>query len=96
MKLKPVFLTFLGLASILFVLWIATIGIDYWVTVHTLEKPLFAGCKTGYDDGGSGIYAGPGYSIEVIGDFMPSDDPKGVTNVEFYIFNHKVAAASKE
>lgn len=49
--------------TLLFVLIVLTGVIDYRVTLHSFEKPIFAQVVNGHKDGGSGIYYGLGYSI---------------------------------
>lgn len=47
---------------------IAMATIDYQKTINQFEKPMFAQVVNGADDGGSGNYAGIGYSIEIQGE----------------------------
>lgn len=50
------------------------------------NKPLFCFCPFTADDGGSGHYVGLLYSFEIDGNFMPEDDPYGVTDYDFRLF----------
>lgn len=60
-------------------------GIFDWFRVKSFEKPIFTIPITA-DDGGSVIYYGLGYSINIKGNFMPEDELSGVTHYEYYIF----------
>jgi hypothetical protein len=80
----------------LLAVWAGITGIDYWRTVRTFARPLFAICTHGYDDGGSGIYTGIGYAIHIQGNFMPEDEHPGVTLAEFYLFGNPVAKALRD
>lgn len=60
-------------------------GVFDWFRVKGFEKPIFTIPIT-EDDGGSGIYYGLGYSIDIKGNFMPEDELPGVTHYDFYIF----------
>jgi len=42
---------------IIIALW-TMIGIDYWRTIYSFEKPIFARDAVTMDDGGSGLYKG--------------------------------------
>jgi len=74
------------------VLWVSTLGTDYWITISELEKPIFAQLVNGADDGGSGTYKGIGYSVEIEGNFMPEEEFPGVRQVQFNIFGKLVTA----
>lgn len=69
--------------GLLLVLSIGTGTIDYF-RVHNAEKPIFTIPITA-DDGGSGIYYGLGYQIEIKGNFMPEDPTSGIKYVEYSI-----------
>ncbi len=71
------------------VLGAVMMGVDYW-RVCTHNKPLFAFCINGYDDGGSGRYIGMGYTMDIQGNFMPEDEFPGVTHAEIYIFGNRI------
>lgn len=81
---------------VLIVLWGITIGVDYRTTMHGFEKPIFAAAKKTADDGGSGIYQGIGYSIEVEGDFMPEDEFPGVTYARFTLFGKEIKTSLRD
>lgn len=63
---------------------------DYCRTTHSFEKPVFAQIKIGADDGGSGLYVGIGYSINIKGNFMPEEVFKGVTHTNFFVFGREI------
>ncbi|MTI66980.1 MAG: hypothetical protein FH753_10355 [Firmicutes bacterium] len=66
--------------------------VDYRISTHKFEKPIFArlNIETAKKDGGSGTYNGIGYSIEIIGNFMPEDELQGVTHARFYVFGNEI------
>ena len=66
-------------------LWIA-IGIADYSRVNSFEKPIFCVEIDLADDGGSGHYAGVGYSFDIEGNFMPEDELPGVTKWTYYLF----------
>lgn len=73
-------------------------GIVDFALVHNYRKPLFCVGADLADDGGSGKYAGLGYSFEMEGNFMPdvetpateAEKPK-VTSYRGYIFGKEVS-----
>lgn len=69
---------------------------DYHRTTSFFKKPIFARVVNGADDGGSGLYVGIGYSIDVKGNFMPEDEFKGVIEAYFYIFGNEVQHAIRD
>ncbi|NLC11494.1 MAG: hypothetical protein GX767_04490 [Firmicutes bacterium] len=75
---------------VLLIVYAGMMTIDYLKTMHNFKKPIFAVCLHGYDDGGSGTYAGIGYTIDIKGNFMPEDELSGVTEASFYILGSKV------
>lgn len=77
-------------------LWAIMLSTDYWQTTHNFEKPIFARCSIGFDDGGSGTYRGIGYSIEVKGNFMPEDELPGVTYAKFMILGKQIKAVIRD
>ena len=54
------------------------------------KKPLFAIGTNLKKDGGSGVYIGLGYAIEITGYFMPEMSNQGVTDYGFYVLGIKV------
>lgn len=68
---------------LLLVLWLAALGTDYWRTTYCLARPIFVYRAVTLDDGGSGIYFGPGYSVVAEGNFLPEDPSPGLTYVQF-------------
>ncbi|MEA1962298.1 MAG: hypothetical protein U9N81_13705 [Bacillota bacterium] len=81
---------------VLIVFWVIMLGTDYWKTTHDFEKPVFALCSNGADDGGSGTYKNIGYYIEIKGNFMPEDEFPGVTQAQFNIFGKPVTQSIRE
>ena len=71
------------------VLWLC-IGITDFVLVTNYEKPLFCIGVDLADDGGSGKYAGLGYSFYIEGNFMPEEKNQGVTSYRGYIMEKEV------
>lgn len=73
-------------------------GIVDFALVHNYRKPLFCVGVDLADDGGSGRYAGLGYSFEIEGNFMPdletpateAEKPK-VTSYRGYIFGKEIS-----
>ncbi len=55
-----------------------------------MEKPIFASCFNGADDGGSGNYIGLGYNIELEGE-LSVEYGYVVEDAEFYILGMKIA-----
>ncbi len=64
--------------------------IDYNQTINKMEKPIFASCYNGDEDGGSGNYIGLGYNIELKGE-LSAEYGYIVDEVEFYILGMKIA-----
>ena len=71
------------------VLWMC-IGITDFALVTNYKKPLFCIGVDLADDGGSGKYAGLGYSFEIEGNFMPEDKESGITSYRGYILEKEV------
>lgn len=69
---------------------VLTMGVVDFFRVYYFEKPLFAVCVQGADDGGSGIYRGLGYGFHITGNFMPEDEFPGVTKYEARILGFPV------
>lgn len=86
------------IAFLIIVAWGTLAATDYWRTTHKFEKPIFAKIlnKGGDDDGGSGRYTGIGYSIEIMGNFLPEEELKGVTHARFFIFGKQLKYAVRE
>ena len=82
---------------ILLVLWIAMGLIDYF-RVSNFERPIFCllDVENSYEDGGSGIYNGLGYSFDIMGNFMPEDEYPGATRYTYYIFGSEVSAGIRD
>jgi hypothetical protein len=77
--------------TILFIMGVA----DYRISMHNFKKPIFArlNIDTAIKDGGSGVYNGIGYSIEISGNFMPEDELKGSTHTRFYVLGNEICCA---
>jgi hypothetical protein len=96
MRSKKKLKLFILATGFLFVLCFSMMVVDYWRTIHGFEKPFFAICRDGYDDGGSGIYTGMGYSFSIKGNFMPEDKFPGATHTEFYILGNKITESIRD
>lgn len=70
-------------------LWLC-IGITDFALVTNYEKPLFCIGVDLADDGGSGKYAGLGYSFYIEGNFMPEEEEPGITSYRGYILEKEV------
>ena len=71
-------------------------AVDYW-RACMFERPIFARPSVMVDDGGSGIYEGLGYSVEIRGIFLsPYGNPPGVTHTEFRLFGIRIMSIDKE
>lgn len=78
--------------SVLLVLWCGMFVTDY-LRCASLKEPLFVIAEeTAADDGGSGVYRGLGYTVEVE---KRMDDEYGVcvTSVEMRAFGRTIAAS---
>ena len=71
------------------VIWLC-VGITDFALVTNYKKPLFCIGVDLADDGGSGKYAGLGYSFEIEGNFMPEDKESGITSYRGYILEKEV------
>ena len=71
------------------VLWLC-VGITDFALVTNYKKPLFCIGVDLADDGGSGKYAGLGYSFEIEGNFMPEAEEPGITSYRGYILEKEV------
>ena len=89
-KFKTV-LIIISILSALLVLW-AVIGIVDFSRVSSSKKPIFCKQTLVFLDGGSGHYAGLGYSFDIKGDFI-GEHAKGVTEYSYYIFGKQVQAS---
>lgn len=85
-KVTKVIIAILGIV----VLWLC-VGITDFALVHNYKKPLFCIGVELYQDGGSGKYAGLGYSFDIEGNFMPEAKNPGVTSYRGYIFGKEVS-----
>lgn len=95
-KIKKIFkITAMVLCLPIF-FWFVMIVVDYWRTIYDFERPIFAKCTSGFDDGGSGTYTGIGYSIELKGNFMLEDELSGVTHVRFMVFGKEVKVVVRD
>jgi len=81
---------FLRFILIIFSILVIMGFVDYRLSMYSFKKPIFAQGNALCDDGGSGIYRGIGYRIEIKGNFMPDDEFKGVTHARFYIFGKEI------
>ncbi len=78
--------------SVLVILWCAVFVTDY-VRCSSLKEPLFVIAKgTTADDGGSGIYQGLGYSVEVQ-KRIDAEYGACVTSVKMEAFGRVIAAS---
>lgn len=90
-KKKPIWIA----AGIILALWIA-VGVIDFSRVFQFEPPIFCIASQTADDGGSGHYIGLGYSFDLKGNFMPEDDPKGVTEYRYSLFGIQVRSAVRD
>lgn len=81
--------------SVVAVLW-AVVGIVDFRMVHGFEKPIFCTATNTADDGGSGHYAGLGYSFDIEGNFMPEDELSGVTKWTYYLFGQEIKTGIRD
>lgn len=91
--LKRLFIYFLCFVFSVAVLSTVMFSVDYHRCSH-LEKPLFARgvADTLYDDGGSGTYQGPGYTVKIEGE-LTAEYGYVVHEVEMYALGQLVFAA---
>ena len=75
-------------------LWIGMLVTDCWMVAWRCERPFFARCTVGTDDGGSGTYSVPGYLIELEGNFMPGDEEPGVTRAWIRVLGRELVEVS--
>lgn len=80
------------LIGIILAIWMV-VGVVDFSKVHSFERPIFCIVGETADDGGSGHYAGLGYSFDIKGNFMPEDELKGVTEYSYYLFGIRVHSA---
>ncbi|NLG32084.1 MAG: hypothetical protein GX550_01015 [Syntrophomonadaceae bacterium] len=80
----------------IFLLWAAVVFSDYRQVCHNFNRPSFTIPIKTVDDGGSGLYAGLGYSFDIKGNFMPEDEFPGVTQAKFHMFGKLVKEAVRE
>jgi len=60
------------------------------------ERPIFARPWAMADDGGSGIYQGLGYSVEIRGIFLAvEEEPRGVTETTINLFGIPIVSAAR-
>ena len=59
--------------------------VDLFFVSQKKLKPIFSLNVSPKKDGGSGNYVGLGYSIQIIGNFMPENEYIGVQEYKFYI-----------
>lgn len=85
MKKKKILISIICVA----VLWIIIGAVDFTM-VHNYSKPIFCIGTELADDGGSGKYAGLGYSFYIEGNFIPEAENPGVTSYRGYILGIEV------
>ena len=78
-----------------FALWAAVTVTDL-VRVKSFHKPMFCILTESADDGGSGRYAGLGYSFDIRGNFMPEDELPGVTEWTCYLFGKEIKTGIRD
>lgn len=83
-----------SIISALLALWVV-VGIVDFSRVHSFKKPIFCKQTLVFLDGGSGHYAGLGYSFDIKGDFI-GENAKGVTEYSYYLFGTKMQSAIKD
>ena len=74
------------------ILWIILFSIDLFTVIVIHETPIFAqkDNERSFDDGGSGVYIGLGYSFDIMGNFMEFDELSGVMGANVYLYSLKV------
>jgi len=85
----------LRIILIVLCVWLA-LGVCDIAAVMTWNKPIFSFCFMSMDDGGSGMYIGPGWAFDIRGSFMPEETPKGVTQYDYYLFGIKLFGAKRD
>lgn len=80
----------LTIAMVFILLWLVA-GVTDFALVHSYHRPLFCICTEPMQDGGSGTYAGLGYSFYIEGNFMPDAKDYGVTSYRGYILGSEVS-----
>lgn len=80
---------YIAIVLVVIFLWLAAGVIDF-ALVHSYHKPLFSICIEPMQDGGSGKYAGLGYSFDIEGNFTPDSADYGVTSYRGYILRKQV------
>ena len=71
-------------------------AVDYMRVFRFHEKPIAARPINLSDDGGSGLYQGIGYSIDIKGNFMPYDEYTGVIWARFYVLGNEVEVFERQ
>jgi hypothetical protein len=80
---KIIIISFISILLI----WIFIITFDFIRVTKKIEMPLFIISEETMDDGGSGLYQGLGYSVDLEGNFMPdSAEFPGITKATFKLF----------
>lgn len=75
------------------VVWLTLFVTDF-MKVNNFERPIFCVLVNGADDGGSGIYVGLGYSVEIEGNFVTEDEmERGVIQYDMKLLGIRVQAA---
>ena len=87
MKIKQKWLRIL---LICLCIWLAVTTVDLIRVVAMREKPIFAVCLSGADDGGSGTYFGLLYHFSIRGNFMPEDAPPHVTSYAWHLLGIEI------
>jgi len=82
---KPRKIIIIFLISLLLI-WVFIIVFDFIRVNRKTEKPLFVIGKELMDDGGSGLYKGLGYTVNIEGNFMPEDEHPGITRSDYKLF----------
>ena len=80
--------TVLEICGVLLTVWLLLFALDT-ARVTTRNKPVFAVCLSGADDGGSGEYYGLGYWYKIKGNFLPDSAPGtlyGIVKAEGWLF----------
>lgn len=72
MKRRKIISVLLSILTI----WLLLISTDFILPTIFNEKPFFSVWTNKIKDGGSGVYQGIGYSIEIRGDFLPEQKKK--------------------
>lgn len=88
---KKIFKIVLGILCTAVIIWSIAFVTDF-VRVSSFKEPIFARAQITADDGGSGIYKGLGYTVEVE-KYIDAQYGSVLSSVEMRMFGIVIAAA---